>query len=103
MTKYEAMFIFPEILKEEDLDAAIDKVKTEVDKLGGRVEGATRMGRRQFARPLDKQSGGQYAVMTFQLDGSKMQGLKGRLKLNEEIFRVQIVRVDEPKAAPAAG
>jgi small subunit ribosomal protein S6 len=97
MTKYEAMFIFPEALKDEALEAAIDKVKAEIEKAGGRVEGATRLGRRQFARPLKKQPAGQYAVVTFQLDGTKMAALQGRLKLNEEIFRVQVVlAVDAP-------
>ena len=103
MTKYEAMFIFPEALKDEALEAAIDKVKGEVEKAGGRVDGATRLGRRQFARPLNKQPAGQYAVMTFHLDGGKMKALQGRLKLNEEIFRVQIVRATEAPAPAPAG
>lgn len=101
MTKYEAMLIFPETLKDDALEAAVDRIKAEVEKAGGRVDGATRLGRRQFARPLDKRPGGQYAVMTFHLNGDKMQALQGRLKLNEDIFRVQIVRVEE--AATAAG
>ena len=105
MTKYEAMFIFPEALKDEALEAAIDKIKGEVEKAGGKVEGATRLGRRQFARPMQKQPAGQYAVVSFQLDGAKMSALQSRLKLNEEIFRVQVVRAAEvppPAPAPAA-
>jgi small subunit ribosomal protein S6 len=102
MTKYEAMFIFPEALKDEALEAALGKVKAEVEKAGGRVDGTTRLGRRQFARPLHKQPAGQYAVMTFVLDGTKMSALQSRLKLNEEIFRVQIVRAVEAPPVAAA-
>lgn len=106
MTKYEAMFIFPEALKDEALEVALGKVKAEVEKAGGRVEGATRLGRRQFARPLKKQPAGQYAVVTFQLDGTKMAALQSRFKLNEEIFRVQVVCAEDAppprEAAPAA-
>lgn len=101
MNKYEAMIIFPESLKEEALDGSLDKVTTEIEKLGGVVEAKTRIGRRSFARPMDKQTSGQYMVVTFRLEGSKVDALQGRFKLNEEIFRSQIVRVPEV-AAPAA-
>lgn len=101
MNKYEAMIIFPESLKEEALDGALDKVTAEIEKLGGTVEAKTRIGRRSFARPMDKHTGGQYMVVTFRLDGGKIDALQGRFKLNEEIFRSQIVRAPEV-AAPAA-
>ena len=101
MNKYEAMIIFPESLKEEQLDGSLDKVVAEIEKTGGKVDAKTRLGRRSFARRMDKQSGGQYMVVTFRLDGGKLSALQGRFKLNEEIFRVQIVRA--PEAVVAAG
>lgn len=104
MNKYEAMIIFPDALKDEALDAALEKVEAEIEKSGGKVDSKTRLGRRQFARPMDKQSTGQYMVVNFRLDGGKLTALQGRFKLNEEIFRIQIVRAAEvaPVAAPAA-
>jgi ribosomal protein S6 len=45
---YEAMIIFPEALKDEALEAAMEQVRTEIVKTGGRVESATRLGRRNF-------------------------------------------------------
>ncbi len=101
MNKYEAMLIFPESLKEEQLETAMDKIKAEIEKMGGKVEGATRLGRRQFARKMEKQGSGNYAVVTFLLGGDKIAALQGRFKLNEEIFRVQIVRTPEVAAEPA--
>ena len=104
MNKYEAMIIFPDALKDEALDAALEKVEAEIEKSGGKVDSKTRLGRRQFARPMDKQTTGQYMVVNFRLDGAKLTALQGRFKLNEEIFRIQIVRAPEvvPVAAPAA-
>lgn len=99
---YEAMFIFPEALKEEGLDAAVDKVKGEIERCGGRVVSTTRLGRRAFARRLQKQQSGHYVVITFGLEGEKIKALQARLKLNEEIFRVQIVCQAAKPAAPAA-
>jgi small subunit ribosomal protein S6 len=101
MNKYEARFIFPESFKDDQLEASLDKVKAEIEKIGGKVEGATRLGRRQFSRRLDKQTAGNYAVVTFQLPGEKVTALQGRFKLNEEIFRVQLVRVPEVTEAKA--
>lgn len=104
MNKYEAMIIFPDALKDEALEAALEKVEAEIEKSGGKVESKTRMGRRQFARPMDKQNSGQYMVVNFKLDGDKLTALQARFKLNEEIFRIQIVRASEiiPVPAPVA-
>ncbi len=102
VNKYEAMIIFPDALKDEALEAALEKVEAEIVKSGGKVESKTRMGRRQFARPMDKQSTGQYMVVNFKLDGSKLAALQGRFKLNEDIFRIQIVRASAVAPAPAA-
>ena len=102
MNKYEAMVIFPESMKDEQIDAALEKVAGEIEKQGGKVESKTRLGRRAFARLLKKHAAGQYAVLGFHLDGSKIAAVQARFKLNEEIFRVQIVRATEVPAAAAA-
>lgn len=101
MNKYEAMVIFPESMRDEALDAAFEKVAGEIEKLGGKVENKTRLGRRAFARPLKKHSAGHYAVIGFFLDGQKVAPLQARFKLNEDIFRVQIVRAVEAPAEAA--
>ena len=102
MNKYEAMFIFGEELKEEALEAALDKVRAEIKKVGGEVDSTTRMGRRAFARTMQKKAGGQYVIITFQCAGSQIAPLLARYKLNEEVFRVQVLHAPEaPAAAPA--
>jgi small subunit ribosomal protein S6 len=90
-TLYEGLFIFPETLDEEGLDQAIARVKEELEKLGGSIEGVTRLGKKTFARPLKKQKAGLYVVSTFKLDGSKMDAFKARLKLTTNVFRHQFV------------
>ena len=102
MNKYEAMIIVPDALKDEALDAALEKVEAEIEKSGGKVDSKTRMGRRQFARPMDKQTTGQYMVVNFKLAGDKLTALQGRFKLNDEIFRIQIVRASEVEPVPAS-
>ena len=90
-TLYEGLFIFPEALDEEGLDQAIDRVKEELEKLGGAIESTTRMGKKAFARPLKKQKAGLYVVMMFNIDGTKLDAFKARLKLTTNVFRHQFV------------
>ncbi len=99
MNKYEAMIIFRETLKETEWDAAVESVRAEIKKQGGEMTSCTRLGKRDFARPMQKQHSGHYALVAFQLDGDKVAALQARLKLNEQVFRVQVVVA--PSAPPA--
>ncbi len=92
MNKYEAMVIFPDVMKDEAVEGALERIEGEIEKAGGKVDSKTRMGRRSFARPMQKQNAGQYLVVGFRIDGASLMALQGRLKLNEDIFRVQIVK-----------
>lgn len=101
-TLYEGLFIFPEILDEEQLDQSIAQVKDELEKLGGTLESTTRMGKKMFARPLQKQKAGFYVVLMFRLEGSAIDALKKRLKLATNVFRSQFVCVNEEEVAQEA-
>ncbi len=100
VNKYEAMIIFPDDHKEEQIENALDVISREVEKLKGTVEGATRLGRKPFAREIKKETNGQYAVIRFEMDGSSVASLRNALKFSEDIFRIEIYRAVE--AAPAA-
>jgi len=99
---YEGMFIFPESMKDEALDAAVGRVREEIEKFGGKIENVTRLGKRTFARPMKKQKAGQYAVIGFSLSGGKIVELRERLKLSADVFRAQIAAAGAMPAAPAA-
>jgi ribosomal protein S6 len=90
------MIIFRENLKDTDWDAAVEVVRGEIEKLGGKTTSCTRLGKRDFARPMQKQQSGHYGLIAFQMAGDKIAALQARLKLNEQVFRVQVV------TAPAA-
>lgn len=101
-TLYEGLFIFPEMLEEEQLGQSIDAVKLELEKLGGTLESATRLGKRSFARPMRKKKAGHYVVMMFRLDGGQIDVLKHRLKLVTDVFRAQFLRKEEAEAVQEA-
>jgi ribosomal protein S6 len=99
VNKYEAMIIFREGLKDTEWDGAVEAVRTEIERQGGSLSSCTRLGKREFARVMKKQQGGHYALMAFELDGDKVGPLQARLKLNADVFRVQVVVA--PPAPPA--
>lgn len=92
MKTYEGMFIFPDTLQDEALEAAVKDVREEIEKLGGTVENTARMGRRPFARLQGKrEKAGHYIVMNFAMDPGQIVTLRARLKLKETVFRNQII------------
>lgn len=99
MKTYEGMFIFGEELSEEALDAAIKELREEIEKLGGAIENTARMGKRPFARLQGKkQQAGHYIVMNFSFAPDQISPLLARLKLNDSVFRTQIIAQEAPTA-----
>ena len=101
-TLYEGLFIFPETLDEEGLDMAVARVKEELEKQGGTLESTTRMGKKNFARPLKKQKAGYYVMLVFKLEGAQIDAFKKRLKLATDVFRAQFVLTEEVETVQEA-
>ena len=92
---YEGLFIFPESFKDDAVDAAVERVKAEIEKQKGSIREVTKLGKRGFARPLKKQLSGSYVRLVFEIEPDKIVSLRARYRLMEDVFRVQIVRVEE--------
>ena len=102
MNTYEALIIFPESIKEDELESRLKPVLAEFENLGGRTVHSTRMGRKQFARTMQKQTSGHYVLVTFELEGTKIPDLLKRYKTNDDVFRVQIVTANQSNATTTA-
>ena len=102
MKKYDALYIFAGTAKEDTLDEQLSKALAEVTRLGGVIETQTVLGKRTFAHPMRKRESGVYAEVRFQFDPLKVSELVNRYKLVEEVFRVQILAVDERREAKLA-
>lgn len=95
MNKYDGLYILVGANKDEALDKAIEKAQSELTRLGGKVLDTQNLGKRTFARPLAKKDNGVYIRIRFEMDPSKIEELINRYHLADEIFRVQILSVDE--------
>ena len=102
MKKYDALYIFVGIAKDDALEANLEKALAEVTRLGGNVLEKVQLGKRMFSRPMKKRENGVYVKVRMELDPSKVDELVKRYKLVEEVFRVQILAVDDRREAKIA-
>ncbi|MBR4653830.1 MAG: 30S ribosomal protein S6 [Kiritimatiellae bacterium] len=99
MKKYDGLYIFAGQAKDDVLDGHIAKALAEVTRFGGNVLSQEVLGKRAFAHPMRKRESGVYVLVRFELDPSKVAELVKRYRLVEEVFRVQILAVDERREA----
>ena len=102
MKKYDGLYIFAGNAKDDVLEASLTKAVAEIERFGGKVEAQEILGKRTFARPMHKRENGVYALVRFELDPAKVTELVNRYRLVEEVFRVQILAVDERREAKIA-
>ena len=102
MKKYDALYIFVGIAKDDALEANLDKALAEVTRLGGNVLEKVQLGKRVFSRPMKKRDSGVYVKVRLEMDPAKVDELVKRYKLVEEVFRVQILAVDDRREAKIA-
>ena len=99
MKKYDALYIFVNAAREDAVEPLLEKVSGDITRLGGNVLGSELLGRKTFARVMKKKEGGVYVRVRFELDPAKVAELRARYALNDEIFRVQILAVDDRREA----
>lgn len=99
--KYRTLFILPATLKEDELDQTLKRVEETIAQQGGVTSDVNLLGKRAFARPTKNLDAGYYVRMTVDLEPDNVDVLRSRLKRDEGVFRVQILREDE-KARPEA-
>jgi len=99
---YEALFIFDETVQEERLKDLSAQAIGEITKAGGKILETRELGRRTFARIMQKKESGFYMSVTFKIAPEKLSALTAKYHLQDEIFRVQITRFDPKLVAPPA-
>jgi small subunit ribosomal protein S6 len=96
LKKYEAVFIL-EIRKIDDEGKAFTEEITKfLEGLGGKMESAVPMGRRQFAREIRKRKAGIYWNYVFSADAAKVGQLRLKYRLDERVLRMLIINYDVP-------
>ena len=102
MKKYDALYIFVGAVRDDAVEANLEKALAEVTRLGGNVLEKVSLGKRAFSRPIRKRESGVYVKVRFELDPQKVDELVNRYHLVEEVFRVQILAVDDRREVKIA-
>jgi small subunit ribosomal protein S6 len=97
--KYDGLYIFVGAAKDESLDKTVEKMHGEITRLSGTVLGTEVLGKRSFARQMQKRDHGTYVRIRFELDPANLATLRDRYHLVEDLFRVQLLAVDERREA----
>lgn len=95
MTKYEVMFIVKTTLDENTVKATAESLTSVITEMNGKVENTKEMGQRTLAYPINKEVNGFYYVLTVEASNEAIAELDRKARLNENIIRHQIIKLDE--------
>ena len=100
---YEGLFILDTNGKDEGSKELVEKLEKEIQQAGGKTQKIERMDKRPFSRVAHKISEGYYVNIVFSMTPEKLDAFRGKLKLNDDVFRAYFQRGDERlKASPKA-
>ena len=89
---YETMFIVKATLTEEETQAQIALVKSNIEKIGGTITVCDDMGTRTLAYEIEKQKRGYYYVVYFTAPTEAIKELERNYKVNESIIRFIFIK-----------
>ena len=100
--KYEALVIFSKAVRDDDLEGAIGRFADELQKLGATIESTDALGRKAFARTIDKRDAALYGKVRFAAEPGVIDAARTRFRLYEETLRIQYtarnLRIEAAKA-----
>jgi len=100
MRPYEVAFIAHPEVDEDGLIALADKVQSWITAAGGSIDKVERLGKKRLAYEIRKQRDGHYVIINAQLNSGGPIEVERNLRLNEQVLRFMISRIEE--AAPVA-
>lgn len=98
MKKYETIIILDERKIKDDgkeFLAVIEKMITE--EFGGKIIESVVMGKKQFAREINKRKTGVYLSVVHEMAPDKVALVKDKYKLNDTVLRMQSYNYDRPE------
>ena len=100
--RYEALMVINTQGTEDSVKEIVDRLETEFEKEGARIEQVQKMDRRQFsyvAGPLDA---GYYVNFVFEADPQLVTKLRSKFKLDPEVYRQHYQQLGQKKEKSAA-
>jgi small subunit ribosomal protein S6 len=95
MRIYEELFIVKPDAPEEEVDAFVEQLRTQLTTAGATVDKIDKWGKRRLAYKVDKYREGSYVLFQFTSGPDTVKELERRLRVSDVVLKFLTVRIDE--------
>src|SRR5580704_3497299 len=95
MRIYEELFIVKPDAPDEEVDALVETLRTQLTTLGATVDKIDKWGKRRLAYRVDKYREGAYVLLQFSAGPEAVKELERRLRVSDIVIKFLTVRIDE--------
>ena len=95
MRIYEELFIVKPDAPEEEVNAFVEQLKTQLTTAGATVDKVDLWGKRRLAYKVDKYREGSYVLFQFTGGAETVKELERRLRVSDVVLKFLTVRIDE--------
>jgi small subunit ribosomal protein S6 len=95
MRIYEELFIIKPDAPDEEVDALVEQLRTQLVTLGATVDKIDKWGKRRLAYRVDKYREGTYVLFQFTAEPAHVYEFERRLRVADLVLKFLTVRVDE--------
>src|SRR5690242_12163492 len=95
MRIYEELFIVKPDAPEEEVDAFVEQIRTQLTSAGATVDKVDKWGKRRLAYRVDKYREGTYVLLQFTAGPEAVKELERRLRVSDVVLKFLTVRIDE--------
>lgn len=95
MVNYELTYIIKPDVEEEPRKALVERFSGLIEGSGGTVAKIDDWGKKQLAYEIEDYTEGHYIYLEFSCDPDYPKELERNLKINEDIIRYMIIKVDK--------
>ena len=95
MRIYEELFIVKPDAPEEEVDAFVEQLRTQLTTAGATVDKVDKWGKRRLAYRVDKYREGTYVLFQFTSGPETVKEFERRLRVSDVVIKFLTVRIDE--------
>ena len=95
MRIYEELFIIKPDAPDEEVDALVEQLRTQLTALGATVDKIDKWGKRRLAYKVDKYREGTYVLFQFTAGPEAVHEFERRLRVADLVLKFITVRIDE--------
>ena len=92
---YEELFIVKPDASDEDVDAFVETLRTQLTSAGATVDKIDKWGKRRLAYRVDKYREGTYVLFQFTSEPTGVREFERRLRVSDIVLKFLTVRIDE--------